>query len=106
MAEVQAENRRLTEPLQKAHDQVSDLQRQLASYEKDKVLLAVRSFFCLTVLLWSNCALFNYFLNLPFQVNKGPLEGTGRDPSEPCMGTRGPIATFRIRKLGNHMQHV
>ena len=41
MAEVQAENRRLTEPLQKAHDQVSDLQRQLASYEKDKVLLAV-----------------------------------------------------------------
>jgi hypothetical protein len=41
MAEVQAENRRLTEPLQKAHDQVSDLQRQLSSYEKDKVLLAV-----------------------------------------------------------------
>ncbi len=44
MTEVQAENRRLTEPLQKAQDQVSDLQRQLSSYEKDKVLLAVGSY--------------------------------------------------------------
>lgn len=41
MAEVQAENRRLVEPLQKAQEQVQELQRQLFSYEKDKVLLAV-----------------------------------------------------------------
>lgn len=44
MAEVQAENRRLTEPLQKAQEQVAELQRQLSSYEKDKALLAVSSF--------------------------------------------------------------
>lgn len=42
MAEVQAENRRLIEPLQKAQEQVQELQRQLFSYEKDKALLAVR----------------------------------------------------------------
>jgi polyhydroxyalkanoate synthesis regulator phasin len=40
MAEVQAENKRLVEPLQKAQDQVSELQRQLFSYNKDKALLA------------------------------------------------------------------
>jgi growth arrest-specific protein 8 len=40
MNEVQAENRRLVEPLNRAQDQVSELQRQLSSYEKDKVILA------------------------------------------------------------------
>ena len=47
MGEVQAENKKLVEPLQKAQDQVSDLQRQLFSYEKDKALLAVRKFYFL-----------------------------------------------------------
>jgi hypothetical protein len=41
MSEVLAENRRLVEPLQRAQEQVSELQRQLSSYEKDKALLAV-----------------------------------------------------------------
>ena len=41
MAEVQAENKRLLEPLQKKTAQVEELQRQLTSYEKDKLLLAV-----------------------------------------------------------------
>lgn len=40
MAEVQAENKKLVEPLQRANEQVADLQRQLASYDKDKALLA------------------------------------------------------------------
>lgn len=40
MAEIQAENKKLVEPLQKANEQVADLQRHLASYEKDKALLA------------------------------------------------------------------
>ena len=40
MAEVQAENRRLAEPLQRAQEQVAELQRALFSYEKDKALLA------------------------------------------------------------------
>lgn len=44
MAEVQAENKRLVEPLQKAQEQVSELQRQLFSYDKDKALLAVSIF--------------------------------------------------------------
>ena len=40
MAEIQAENKKLVEPLQRANDQVTDLQRQLSSYDKDKALLA------------------------------------------------------------------
>ena len=40
MAEIQAENKKLVEPLQKANEQVAELQRQLVSYDKDKVLLA------------------------------------------------------------------
>lgn len=41
MAEVMSENRRLVEPLQKAKEEVEELRRQLANYEKDKQLLAV-----------------------------------------------------------------
>ncbi|KAG8541762.1 hypothetical protein GDO81_028289 [Engystomops pustulosus] len=40
MADLQLQNRRLTEPLQKARDDVTELHRQLASYEKDKTSLA------------------------------------------------------------------
>ena len=51
MGEVQAENKKLVEPLQKAQEQVSELQRQLFSYDKDKALLAVcyRNFFCIVI---------------------------------------------------------
>ena len=42
MAEVSAENRRLAEPLQRANSDVDELKRQLANYDKDKQLLAVR----------------------------------------------------------------
>jgi predicted nuclease with TOPRIM domain len=42
MAELTLENRRLTEPLQKARDEVDDLRKQLANYEKDKEMLRVR----------------------------------------------------------------
>ena len=42
MAEVIAENKRLTEPLQKAREEVEDLRRQLTNYEKDKEMLRVR----------------------------------------------------------------
>ena len=41
MAEVLLQNRRLTEPLQRAKEEVADLQKQLANYEKDKATLAV-----------------------------------------------------------------
>merc|ERR1712241_804437 len=41
MAEVIAENKRLTEPLQKAREEVDDLRRQLANYEKDKETLGM-----------------------------------------------------------------
>ncbi|MGH0148814.1 UNVERIFIED_CONTAM: hypothetical protein FKN15_021922 [Acipenser sinensis] len=40
MAEVQLQNKRLTEPLQKAREEVTELQKQLANYQKDKVSLA------------------------------------------------------------------
>ena len=42
MAEVMAENRRMTEPLQRTKEDVAELQKQLAHYKKDKASLAVR----------------------------------------------------------------
>lgn len=41
MAEVQLQRKRLTEPLQKAKEDVAELQKKLANYEKDKASLAV-----------------------------------------------------------------
>lgn len=41
MAEVIAENKRLTEPLQKAREEVDELRKQLANYDKDKDMLRV-----------------------------------------------------------------
>lgn len=41
MNEVMAENKRLVEPLQRAREEVEELRRQLANYEKDKTALAV-----------------------------------------------------------------
>ena len=49
MGEVQAENKKLTEPLQKAQEQVAELQRQLFSYNKDKALLIVSLVFFLLI---------------------------------------------------------
>jgi len=43
MAEVMNENKKLTDPMQKAMSEVEELRRQLGSYEKDKQLLAVSS---------------------------------------------------------------
>merc|ERR1711976_1030778 len=40
MAEVMAENKRLVEPLQRAREEVEELRRQLANYDKDKQSLA------------------------------------------------------------------
>ncbi|XP_070985504.1 dynein regulatory complex subunit 4-like [Oncorhynchus clarkii lewisi] len=40
MAEVLLQNKRLTEPLQGAKEEVTELQKQLANYEKDKTSLA------------------------------------------------------------------
>ena len=45
MAELIAENKRLTEPLQKAREEVEELRRQLANYEKDKETLRVCAHF-------------------------------------------------------------
>ncbi|XP_054856524.1 dynein regulatory complex subunit 4 isoform X2 [Eublepharis macularius] len=40
MAEVLLQNKRLTEPLQRAREEVAELQKKLAHYEKDKASLA------------------------------------------------------------------
>ncbi|XP_063294430.1 dynein regulatory complex subunit 4 [Pelobates fuscus] len=40
MADLQLQNRRLTEPLQKAREEVAELHKKLTSYEKDKTTLA------------------------------------------------------------------
>jgi len=41
MTEVTSENKKLSDPLQKANNEVDELRRQLANYEKDKQLLVV-----------------------------------------------------------------
>ena len=46
MAEVMAENKRLVEPLQRAREEVDELRRQLANYDKDKQSLAVSAQVC------------------------------------------------------------
>ncbi|XP_076809971.1 dynein regulatory complex subunit 4-like [Clavelina lepadiformis] len=40
MGEIQLQNRRLTEPLQKANQEVEELRKQLTNYQKDKASLA------------------------------------------------------------------
>lgn len=42
MADLTAENKRLTEPLQHAREEVEELRRSLANYEKDKQCLKVK----------------------------------------------------------------
>uniref|UniRef100_A0A8K9X4B2 Dynein regulatory complex subunit 4 n=1 Tax=Oncorhynchus mykiss TaxID=8022 RepID=A0A8K9X4B2_ONCMY len=49
MAEVLLHNKRLTEPLQKAKEEVTELQKQLTNYEKDKTSLAVANPFVCVV---------------------------------------------------------
>lgn len=41
MSEIQAENKRLKEPLEKAKAEVTELKKQLANYQKDKQSLQV-----------------------------------------------------------------
>lgn len=44
MTEVMLQNKHLTEPLQRAKEEVAELQKMLANYEKDKASLAVGSY--------------------------------------------------------------
>lgn len=41
MAEVSVQNKRLAEPLQKAREEMNEMQKQLANYERDKQTLLV-----------------------------------------------------------------
>ena len=41
MAEISAKNKMLAEPLQKAQEEVEELKKELANYEKDKETLRV-----------------------------------------------------------------
>lgn len=41
MAEVSVQNKRLADPLQKARDEMREMQKQLGNYERDKQILVV-----------------------------------------------------------------
>lgn len=43
MMEVSVQNRRLADPLQKARDDMNEMQKKLGSYERDKQILLVGS---------------------------------------------------------------
>ena len=47
LGETQAENRRLQDPLHKAREELAELQKQLSSYERDKVSLRVSRGVCM-----------------------------------------------------------
>lgn len=75
MAEVMAENKRLVEPLQKAREEVDELRKQLANYDKDKQSLAVSiphtyqhllSFSCLIILILMPCFKMNLICLLKY----------------------------------------
>lgn len=44
VADIQAENKKLVEPLRQAQAESTELKRQLMNYEKDKLALAVNHF--------------------------------------------------------------
>ena len=70
MAEVMAENKRLVEPLQKAREEVDELRRQLANYDKDKQSLAVRKNFLFNLLNASSECIANFHILLgPTDIN-------------------------------------
>lgn len=46
MAEVMTENKKLTDPLHKANNEVEELRRRVFNYDKDKQLLAVSTHQC------------------------------------------------------------
>jgi hypothetical protein len=48
MAEVSMQNKRLAEPLQKAREEMNEMQRKLGYYERDKQILVV------SFLLWNS----------------------------------------------------
>lgn len=54
LREVQGENKRLTEPLKQAQSELTNLQRQLASYDQDKITLVVSDFFQALGFLFKN----------------------------------------------------
>lgn len=41
MAEVALQNKRLAEPLQRAREEMNEMQKRIASYERDKQILIV-----------------------------------------------------------------
>lgn len=43
MAEVSLQNRRLADPLQKAKDEMNEMQKRLGNHERDKQILVVRA---------------------------------------------------------------
>ena len=74
MADLTAENKRLTEPLQHAREEVEELRKSLANYEKDKQCLKVKEqfcFFCMTTPpLLLLLLLFNFITTVIIHHNK------------------------------------
>lgn len=76
MNEVMAENKRLVEPLQKAREEVEDLRRQLANYEKDKTALAVWWIHFLDSNTLFTCAPVRVLLYCNYSIDEFELQNT------------------------------
>lgn len=54
MLEVSLQNKRLVEPLQKAREEMSEMQKKLATYQRDKQILFVSIPKCLLCQAWAS----------------------------------------------------
>lgn len=75
MAEVSVQNKRLADPLQKAREEMSEMQKQLANYQRDKQILLV------SFLLDSSPSLARVSLD----SGGRSITGAGRETGEACI---------------------
>lgn len=89
MTEVAMQNRRLADPLQKAREEMSDMQKKLGSYERDKQILVV-GFRCIPSPPWCEGA-GRSGRCLPSPSAEPALGAPGEvlNPSVPCLVTWG-----------------
>ena len=105
MNEVLADNKRLAEPLQRAKDEVDELKRELANYEKDKQALAVRH--VTGVMTSAVCGVVTRVL---VSDDEGEVAHDGDGHEEPALGARSVGAAlpkgFQHRTVSHAPQHI
>ena len=91
MTEVAMQNRRLADPLQKAREEMSDMQKKLGGYERDKQILVV-GFRCIpSPPWWEGAGRLGRCLPSPRAELALVAPGEVLNPSVPCLATWGHV---------------